>query len=130
MMSDQEKVLFILSGAPSDLPVPDPEFQRELRAFSTTLHEAGIVYSQRGIAFDGAGVMGYPLGQYFISLAQVAGPIVGVALGAWIQGRAGRKVRLKVGDIELEANSPAEIDHLVAQALALKTQLAEQDAER
>ena len=51
MMSDQEKVLFILSGAPSDPPVSDPEFQRELRAFSAALREAGIVYSQRAMAF-------------------------------------------------------------------------------
>lgn len=46
----------------------------------------------------------------------------------WMNGKAGRKLRLKVGDVELEANSQAEVDHLVAQALALKAQLAEQDA--
>ena len=129
-MSDQNRLHLTFIRAADDPPVSDPEFQRELRSFSAVLREAGIVHSQRGIAFDCAEAMGYPLGQYFISLAQVAGPVVGVALGAWIQGRAGRKVRLKVMDIELEANSPAEIDHLVAQALALKAQLDEQDAGR
>ena len=45
----------------------------------------------------------------------------------WMNGKAGRKLRLKVGDVELEANSQAKIDHLVAQAPALKALLAEQD---
>jgi hypothetical protein len=50
---------------------------------------------------------------------------VGAALGAWIAGRAGRK--LKVGDVGLEANSPADIDHLLAKAVKLKTQLSKSD---
>jgi hypothetical protein len=119
MMSDQEKVLFILSGAPIDPPASDPEFQRELRAFSAALREAGIVYSQRAMAFDGAGALGYPLGEYFISLAQVVGPVVGVALGAWITARGGRKLRIKAGNVELEANSKEDIEHLQKLALEL-----------
>ena len=82
------------------------------------------------MTFDADGAAGYSVGQYVISLAQVAGPVIGVAVGAWITARSGRKLRIKVGDIELEANSPAEIDHLVAKTIALKAQLAEQDAGR
>lgn len=74
--------------------------------------------------------MGGIVGEFVIPLTGIAGTVIGAALVAWINGRAGSKVRMKVGDIELEANSPAEIDHLVAQALALKAQLAEQDAGR
>ena len=129
-MSDQYKLQLTFIRAADDPRVSDPEFQQGLRSFSAALSDAGIVYSQRVKFADSANGGGHPLGEYFISLAQVIRPIVGVAVGAWIQGRAGRKVRLKVGDIELEANGPADIDHLVAQALALKAQLAEQDAGR
>jgi len=129
-MSDQERVTLILAAAPDDPAVADPEYQRGLRAVSGALRDAGILYSQRRMTFDADGAAGYSVGQYVISLAQVAGPVIGVAVGAWITARSGRKLRIKVGDIELEANSPAEIDHLVAKTIALKAQLAEQDAGR
>ena len=79
------------------------------------------------MTFDAAGAEGYSIGQYVISVAQIDGPIVCVSVGAWIQGRAGRKVRLKVGEIELEAYSRADMDVLVAKALELKKQLAEEN---
>lgn len=129
-MSNPERITLILTAAPNDPEVRDPEYQRGLTAVGGALRDAGILYSQRNMTFDAVGAEGYAIGQYVITAAQIAGPIVGVAVGAWIQGRAGRKVRLKVGDIELEAHSPADIERLVAQALALKAQLAEQDAGR
>jgi hypothetical protein len=33
---------------------------------------------------------------------------------AWLQGRAGRKVRLKVGDTEVEARTVAELKEMIA----------------
>lgn len=129
-MSDQERVTLILVAAPDDSAVADPEYQRGLRAVSGALRDAGILSAQRRMTFDADGAAGYSVGQYIISLAPVAGPVIGVAVGAWITARSGRKLRIKVGDIEMEANSPAEIDHLMAKTIALKAQLAEQDAER
>jgi hypothetical protein len=59
-----------------------------------------------------------------VEFAKAAGPIIGpviaAALTAWLQGRAGRKVRMKVGDIEIEASTQEEFDRLLATALALK----------
>lgn len=129
-MSDQERVTLILVAAPDDSAVADPEYQRGLRAVSGALRDAGILSAQRRMTFDADGAAGYSVGQYIISLAPVAGPVIGVAVGAWITARSGRKLRIKVGDIEMEANSPAEIDHLMAKTITLKAQLAEQDAER
>ena len=130
MQLDHERLTLILTGAPDDPAVADPEYQRGLRAVSGALREAGILSAQRRMTFDADGAAGYSLGQYIISLAPVAGPVIGVAVGAWITARSGRKLRIKVGDIEMEANSPAEIDHLMAKTITLKAQLAEQDAER
>jgi hypothetical protein len=126
-MSDLERITLILTAAPNDPIVRDPEYQRGLAAVSGALRDAGILYSQRSMTFDAVGAEGYAIGQYVISVAQIAGPVVGVAVGAWIQGRAGRKVRLKIGEIELEAYSQEDMDLLVDKALGLKAKLAEAD---
>jgi hypothetical protein len=42
--------------------------------------------------------------------------MLGAAAVAWLQGRAGRRLRLTVGDVEVEARTPAE---LLQQAQAL-----------
>lgn len=80
--------------------------------------------------FDSQDTGGGLTGQFLLSWAPTVVSIlstVSVVAVTWMNGKAGRKLRLKVGDVELEANSQAKIDHLVAQALALKALLAEQD---
>ena len=42
------------------------------------------------------------------------------ALGAWLKERYGRKVRLKVGDVEAEASTAEEVEKLLAKAQELK----------
>jgi hypothetical protein len=37
---------------------------------------------------------------------------LGTTLASWFAGRASRKVRLKVGDVEVEAYSMKEVDQL------------------
>lgn len=53
-------------------------------------------------------------------LGPIVGPAIAAAVTTWLQGRAGRNARIKVGDIEIEASSREEFDRLLAQALALK----------
>lgn len=80
--------------------------------------------------FDSPGAGGGLTGSFFLSWAPTVVSIlstVSVVAVTWMNGKAGRKLRLKMGDVEQEANSQAKIDHLVAQALALKALLAEQD---
>lgn len=117
---NEERVYINLLASADDPAVSDEEYQLELRDFSSALSEAGVTFSQRAMAFDAAHAMGYPLGEYFLSLAGIAAPAIGVAVGAWIQGRAGRKVKLKVGDIEIEAASQEEVEALLNKALEVK----------
>jgi hypothetical protein len=49
----------------------------------------------------------------------VAGSTLTAAIGAWLQGRAGRTLRLKMGDIEVEANSPGELYGLLNLTMAV-----------
>ncbi|RQS57832.1 hypothetical protein DID96_36530 [Burkholderia sp. Bp8963] len=69
---------------------------------------------------DSVGASGSLVGEFVIPLAQVIGPVLGGAAVAWLQGRAGRKLRLKVGDLEVEARTPEEIGQLLEQAQALQ----------
>jgi hypothetical protein len=74
------------------------------------------------------GLLG-PVGDLYSSvatdLATVATVATGVlpsalsgALGVWFQARFGRKIRLKIGDVEAEATSVAEIELLLERAKA------------
>ncbi|WEY42049.1 hypothetical protein [Paraburkholderia sp. SUR17] len=110
-----------LMRAPDDPAVQDPAFQAELRTFSGTLRSAGVSFSQRAMTFDAVDATGYALAEYAIKeLGPAAIGVIGTAVGAWISGRSGRKVRLKVGDIEVEARTVEEVDQLLLRAQAVQ----------
>jgi hypothetical protein len=56
----------------------------------------------------------------FFHDVQIVLPSLGTLLGVWLQARFGRKVRIKVGDIEVEARTAEEVDALLKQALEVK----------
>jgi hypothetical protein len=49
------------------------------------------------------------------TIVSLAVPVSGV-IGAWLHARYGRKVRIKVGDIEVEAQSQKAAERLFAKA--------------
>lgn len=57
----------------------------------------------------------------------IIGPVVGAALAAWLQGRAGRKLRLKAGNIEVEAGSEEELRRLLDIANQLHAESKQND---
>ena len=91
-----------------------------MQRFNEDLHAVGISV-QPQMRVRGAGRPGYIglvttsfVGEFIVPLAQVVGTLgVGGILVAWLQGRAGRKVRLKVGDIEAEARTAEEVEKLL-----------------
>ncbi len=114
-----------LGSASDDLPINDPGFQHELAIFGGALKAAGVVYSQRGIAFDSVDAHGYPLAEFAIQhLGLPAIGIVTAAVTGWFAGRAGRKARLKFGDVEAEARTPEEVEQLLKSAAAFRAQVA------
>lgn len=113
---EPERATIILLKAPDDPLVNDPKFQEELREFSRSLHTAGISFSQRAMAFDSVEVAGYPLPEFLVTLGPPAIAALAVFGGAWVQARFGRKMRLKVGDIEAEARTEEEIGRLLDRA--------------
>lgn len=45
---------------------------------------------------------------------------LGALFGVWITAKFGRKVKIKVGDVEVEAGTMKEVDHLLDRARAIK----------
>jgi len=114
---DNIEITVHLQRSPDDPRVNQPEFQQELSEFSQSLRAAGVTSSQRAMAFDSIDAVGFPLPEFVIVLGPAIVTALGVACVAWIQGRNGRKIRLKVGDVEAEARTPEEIDGLLASAV-------------
>lgn len=58
-------------------------------------------------------------GVFHAALSRLA-PGAGKVFESWFAAKTGRKVRLKVGDIEVEAHSVAEVERLLERAQEIK----------
>jgi hypothetical protein len=77
------------------------------------LSSDAVVFSQAPMALD-------MIHEVVVHLAPTAGPVIGTIVGAWLQGRFGRKVRLKAGDVEIEAQTPQQVDALLSRLQQLR----------
>ena len=106
----------LLVRASDDPQENDPAFQEELSSFSKALRATGVNHSQFAIVFDAVEGGGYPLAQFAIEVVRSVVPAAAGVCGAWVQARYGRKVRLKIGDVEAEGRTVEEIERLLKQA--------------
>jgi hypothetical protein len=100
-----------------DPPEDGPAFQAELGEFLKSFRAAGVIVSQEAIAFDAVDGGGYPLAVFVVRSLGL--PLIGAAAhvcATWVKARAGRKVRLKIGDFEAEGQTVEDIDRLMKQA--------------
>lgn len=95
-----------LIPAPNDAEMFSREYQTVLNEFSRVAKPT----SQRAFAMDAIDAVGGPLGEYAFKLAGILIPTVTAAVVAYISGRAGRKVKIKFADIEIEASSIEQVD--------------------
>ncbi|PTX36967.1 hypothetical protein IQ03_05291 [Gemmobacter caeni] len=82
--------------------------------FRTILKEQDIKYSERMFFRDSVDSGGVTLLGEFTMMANTLGPAVIGAIGGWVAARQGRKVRVKMGDIEAEAGSVEQVKELLA----------------
>lgn len=111
-----------LVPGPLDQTVFSPRCQTELQRFDDQLRAGGI--RAETVTFhtaDGAGLTG----EFVIPPAQPVGAALPEVAASWLRGGAGRRLRLKVGDVEVEARTPAEIEQLLQQAQALQASQGE-----
>jgi hypothetical protein len=95
-----------------------PECQATVRAFFQQLRDTGVIAHPVAFTMDCAGASGCLVGEFVLPFAQIAGPAIGEAVAAWFQGKVGRKLRLKVGNIEVEAATMQELEQVLDQAIA------------
>ena len=111
-----------LLPALDDAPLRSNGYQRELRRFEESLVAQGlevgssIELRESGVPDTLAVIIPPYLGDFTIKLAATVGPALGTLMGAWLHGRYGRKVRLKIGDIEAEAQNVDQVEKLLQQA--------------
>lgn len=110
-MSD-DKIHIVVFGGPEEPPISDPSMQSALHDFSAALRAAGMDTNPRMLFFDDAATPVTWIGE-FAGLVKDLSPLVVAVLVAWIGRNNGRKVRLKIGDGEFEANTVEDVERLV-----------------
>jgi hypothetical protein len=112
----ERRVELLLVRAPEDPRENEPAFQQELRSFAASLRSTGMTHSQWGMTFDAVDGGGYALGHFAIAVVPAVIAAAAAVCGAWVTARYGRKVRLKIGDVEAEGRTVEEIERLLKQA--------------
>lgn len=113
------KVRFYLVNAPDEPPTFSVDGQSALREVVSALRDNRIDADTPVMALDSAEAVGGYTGEIAV-LIQAVSPVLTGILGAWVQSKVGRKVRLKVGDIEVEARTVEEAEQLLQRAQAFK----------
>jgi hypothetical protein len=105
-----------LIASPDDPSLDSESYQRDLRSFEADLRSHGLSPSSRVLLIESTGNEVAPhLGVFAVGLKEAL-PVIGSVLTGWFAGRFGRKIRVKVGEIEVEANTVAEAEKLIAAA--------------
>ena len=112
MMNEPEDELTLTPAQGEDLY--GPELQGVLGAMLHDLQAQGVRPSSRMFCQDSADTGGmWFLGQYGFEAAKIAIPAFAGIVGGYLTACAGRKVKLKIGDTEVEAHSVAEVEKLL-----------------
>jgi hypothetical protein len=113
---DSDQIELSLVRSPDDPPPFGDDHQAELSGIQERLRKGGLQVS--GIAAHPAGDT--HLGQFVITLGPpVIAAVTAVAV-AWVRARNGRKVRVKFGGVEVEAQTPEEIGDLLKRVAEFK----------
>ena len=117
---DPLEIKMELVRSPDDPKRNDPAYVAEVMATAQRMLDSGIRFNQRGMAFDAVAGGGFPLADFTLQVIQATAPALAAIVAAWIARKPGRRVKLKVGTVEIEGNSADEVKKLVESAMALK----------
>lgn len=112
-----------LVRAPDDEASFSPGYQRELRQFYNLARAEGGTVGPVTFTMDSVEGGNGLVGEFIIPFTPVATPTLNAAASAWLKGRTGRRLRLKIGDAEVEADSPGELYGLLNLTLAVAERL-------
>lgn len=120
VLRDSPKITLELIPASTDPPLRSSEYQADLRKFSDALQATHAKVSFRMFMQEAVGAQSFLLGGFTIEDLKSVALVIGPIIGAWVQARYGRKVRLKIGDVEAEARTVTEVEELLKRAEALR----------
>lgn len=98
-----------------------PAYQEELAEFEKSLKKARVECEAKPgkLLLTDTSHFVYA-GTFVVKLAEAHGTTVVAAIAAYFHGRHSRKVRLKVGDIEAEAQSVGDVEKLIDKAQEIR----------
>ena len=111
-----ELVRIFLIPASDDAPLRSAEYQEQLSTFHDALATGGLEPSSKQQLNESFGAATVYLGEFGVVLGKSLATILPAAIGAWLHAKYGRKVRLKIDDIEVEAQTVEEVEQLLARA--------------
>ena len=112
--------LFSLVAAPAE-NTAERDYQHGLHLFEAHSQRLGSTVYDRSQLVMGA-VPSVYLGE-FLAKSFHPSAVTGLAglIDAWRQARLGRKVRIKIGHIEVEASTLEEVEHLLEKARIVRS---------
>jgi hypothetical protein len=110
------KIRFYLIGAADDPPTFSVAFQDDLRPFLDALRRNDPDAQLGFMALDSADTVSGYTGEIVIPIIKAASPSLVAVFVGWLTAKAGRKVRLRDGDLEVEAPTVEEVERLLEMA--------------
>lgn len=101
--------VYLVRAVDGEAPMFSAEYQDVLRQFSRATRPT----SQRGFAMDSIDAVGGGLGEFLFKGGSLLLPVIGPAAVAYLTGRFGRKVKMKVKDVEVEAASVEQLQEIL-----------------
>jgi hypothetical protein len=120
---EEERISIDLVASDTDPPLRSNEYQIGLSQVFRELQAVDSRVSFRMFMQEAVDAPSFLMGGFTIakSVGLQAVPVI----VAWLHGRYGRKVRLKVGDVEAEARNVSEIEALLKCAEKLRPRIQE-----
>jgi hypothetical protein len=118
-MKSPDEIRFELKRSPEDDALFSREYQTSMGKVFSAFHNEGVKTIVTGFAMDAVDALGGATGE-FLAFAKTPGPATIAALDGWLAGRNGRKVKIKVCDIEAEASSIKQLDEVLERAGRIK----------
>jgi hypothetical protein len=125
-----DTVRLTLVRAPDDEAAFSPGYQCELRQFYNLARAEGGKIGAVTFTTDRADGGDGLVGEFMVPFTPVAGSTLTSAASAWLQGRAGRRLRLQSGGTEVEANSAGDLYGLLNLTIAVTEGLKKTQTDR
>ncbi len=118
-MTSLDEITVVLKRSPDDPEQFSREYQETIGNVLAASWADGVKTMPRIFTMDAVDAVGGYTGE-FIAIAKSLGPATIAALGGWLAGRNGRKVRIKVDGIEVEASSMKQLDEALKRVEQVK----------